>query len=182
VIENVYAIFYGCTRTDRRYGTNTNEYTVTPRSLHTNAPARTHLRTLSTDTTSKLNILGHNSNPLRMNRTQIGILKKTNKVRLSSLLKGQNRRSLETKIGLEVLGDLTHKTLEGQLADEEVGRLLVTTDLTEGDGTGAVTVGLLYSSGCGGRLTSGLGGELFTGGFSSGGFTGGLFGTGHLDS
>ena len=36
---------------------------------------------------------------------------------------------------LEVLSDLTNETLEGELADEELGRLLVATDLTESDGT-----------------------------------------------
>ena len=36
---------------------------------------------------------------------------------------------------LEVLRNFTNKPLEGQLADEELGRLLVPTDLAERDGT-----------------------------------------------
>jgi hypothetical protein len=76
-----------------------------------------------------------------MDGTQVGILEKTNEVSLSGLLKGKDGRSLETQVGLEVLGDLTDETLEGKLADEEVGGLLVTTDLTKGDGSGTVTVG-----------------------------------------
>ena len=48
---------------------------------------------------------------------------------------------------LEVLGDLTNKTLEGELANQELGGFLVTSDFTEGDGSGAEAMGLLDSSG-----------------------------------
>jgi len=37
--------------------------------------------------------------------------------------------------------------LEGELPDEELGRLLVATDFTEGDGSGAETMGLLDTTG-----------------------------------
>ena len=83
-----------------------------------------------------------------MDGTQVGILKKTNEVSLGSLLKGKDGRSLETQVGLEVLGDLTDETLEGKLADEEVGGLLVTTDLTKSDGSWTVTVGPEEERGC----------------------------------
>ena len=49
---------------------------------------------------------------------------------------------------LEVLSDFTNKPLEGQLADEELGRLLVPPDLAERDGTGPEAVGLLHTAGC----------------------------------
>ena len=48
---------------------------------------------------------------------------------------------------LEVLSNLTDKTLEGELADKQLGRLLVATDFTEVDGTGAETVRLLHTTG-----------------------------------
>ena len=41
-------------------------------------------------------------------------------------------------------------------------------------------MGLLDTSGGGGGLTSGLGGELLTGSLSSGRLTGGLLGTSHF--
>ena len=107
--------------------------------------------------------------------------KTTNEQNLLSYLKGSNGSRLEPEIGLEVLGDLPDETLEGQLTDQELGGLLVTPDLTEGDCSGPVPVGLLDSAGGGGRLTGGLGGQLLTGSFSSGGFTSGLLGTGHGD-
>ena len=66
------------------------------------------------------------------------------------------------------------------ISNEQVGRLLVTTDLTKSDGSGTVTVGLLHTSSGGGRFTGSLCGKLLTGSFSSGGFTSGLLGTGHV--
>ena len=47
-------------------------------------------------------------------------------------------RNKEKETHLEVLRNLTNKTLEGELADEELGRLLVAPDLAEGDGARAV--------------------------------------------
>ncbi len=40
------------------------------------------------------------------------------------------------------MGDLTDETLEGELADEELSRLLVATDLSESDGTRLISVRL----------------------------------------
>ena len=47
---------------------------------------------------------------------------------------------------LEVLRDFTDKTLEGELADEELRRLLVPTDLTKSDGTRPEAMGLLHTT------------------------------------
>ena len=110
-----------------------------------------------------------------------GIFKETNQVGFGSFLQGQDGRSLEAEITLEVLGDLTDQTLEGELADEEVGRLLVATDLAKRHSSRAVTVGLLDTSGGRSRLASSLGGELLTRSLASGRLASGLLGTGHLD-
>ena len=48
---------------------------------------------------------------------------------------------------LEVLSDLTNKPLEGQLADEELRRLLVPTNLTKSDGTRPEAMRLLDTTG-----------------------------------
>ena len=98
-----------------------------------------------------------------------------------SYLESSNGSRLEPEVGLEVLGNLPHKALEGQLADEELGGLLVPPDLTEGHGAGPVPVGLLDAAGGGGGLAGSLGGELLPGGLASGGLAGGLLGTGHFD-
>lgn len=91
-----------------------------------------------------------------MDSAQVGVFKETDQVCFGSLLKSQNSSRLEAKVRLEVLSDLTDKTLEGCLADQEIGRLLVLSDLAKGDGTWAVSVRLLDSSRSWGRLASGL--------------------------
>ena len=79
------------------------------------------LRSLTADTTGKLDILGHDRDTLRMNGAQVGVFKETNKVGIRGFLKGKDGRALEAKIGLEILSNLTDKALEGQLADEQIG-------------------------------------------------------------
>ncbi len=121
-----------------------------------------------------MDILRHDSDTLGVDGTQVGVLEESNQVGLSSLLQSQDSGGLETKIGLEILGDFANETLEGSLADQEIGRLLVLANLTKSDGSGSVSVGLLDSSGSGGRLTGSLGGELLARSLSSGGLAGGL--------
>ena len=115
-----------------------------------------------------------------MDGAQVGILEETDQVSLAGLLKGHDGRALEAEIGLEILSDFTDKTLEWQLADEELGALLVTTDLTESHCTGPVTMGLLHATGGWGALTSGLGSQLLPRGLASGGLACGLLGTCHF--
>ncbi len=112
-----------------------------------------------------------------MNSTKIRILKQSHQISLTRLLQRQNSSRLKPQISLEILRNLPHQTLKGGLADQQVGRLLVLADLTEGDCSGTVAVGLFDSSGGGCGFACCLGGELFAGGFASGGFTGGLLGT-----
>ncbi|EGC43646.1 histone [Histoplasma capsulatum var. duboisii H88] len=86
-------------------------------------------------TTSELDILGLDRDTLSVDGAQVGILKQRDEVSLDGLLEGTDGGRLEAKIRLEVLSDLTDETLEGEFADEELGRLLVATDLTKSDGT-----------------------------------------------
>lgn len=108
-----------------------------------------------------------------MDGAQVGVLEQTNQVSLAGLLESHDSRALEPQVSLEVLGNLPDQALEGQLADEELGGLLVPPDLPESHGTGPVPVGLLHSLGGGKRLASSLGGQLLPGGLASGGLTGG---------
>ena len=94
-----------------------------------------------------------------MNGTQVGILEEGDEVRLDGLLQSTDGGGLEAQVGLEVLSDLADETLEGELADEELSRLLVATDLTESDGTRLVAVRLLDTTGRRRTLTSCLGCE-----------------------
>ena len=102
-----------------------------------------NLSALATDAAGQLDVLGHDGDALGVDGGQVGVLEETDEVGLGGLLEGQDGRRLEAQVGLEVLGDLADQALEGQLADQEVGRLLVLADLAERDRSGAVTVGLL---------------------------------------
>ena len=115
-----------------------------------------------------------------MDGAQVGIFEETNEVSLGSFLEGHDGRRLESEVSLEVLGDFSDESLEGELSDEELGRFLVSSDLSESDGSRSVSVGLLDTSGGWGGLSSGLGGELLSGSLSSGGFSGGLLGSSHV--
>lgn len=75
--------------------------------------------------------------------------------------------------------DATYQTLEGELADEKLSRLLVATNLTESDGTRLVAVRLLDATGGGGGLAGSLGSELLTRGLATSGLASGLLGTSH---
>jgi hypothetical protein len=74
-----------------------------------------------------------------------------------------------------------YQALEGELADEELSRLLVATDLTESDGTRLVAVRLLDTSGGGRALAGSLGGKLLTRGLATGGLASSLLSAGHYD-
>lgn len=138
------------------------------------------LSSLSTDSASQLDVLGHDGDTLGVDGAQVGVLKETYQVSFRSLLESHDGRGLEPQIGLEVLGDLTDQTLEGQLADEKLGGFLVTTDLTESHSSGPVTMRFLDSSSGWGALTSSLGGQLFPGGLASGGLSCCLLCTCHI--
>ena len=78
-----------------------------------------------------------------MDGAKVGVLKERDEVSLDGFLKSANGRALEAEIGFEVLSNLTNETLERELADKKLGGLLVTTDLTESDGTRLITMRLL---------------------------------------
>ena len=139
-----------------------------------------NLGSFSADSASQLDVFGHDGNTLGMNGAQVGIFKQTNKVGLAGFLKCHDCGTLEAEIGLEVLSDFSDKSLERKLADQQLSGFLVPTDLTKCDCTRSVTMRLLHSTSGWRALASCFGGKLFTGSFSSGGFTGCLLGTGHI--
>ncbi|MEL7523314.1 MAG: hypothetical protein AAGJ80_17140 [Cyanobacteria bacterium J06553_1] len=117
-----------------------------------------------------------------MDGAQVGVFEKSNQVSLRCFLKSHDGRALESEISLEVLGDFSDKTLEGQLADEKLSRFLVSSDFTKGNSSWPVTMGFLDSSSGWGTLTSGLGSQLFSWSLSTSGFPCSLLCTSHLAS
>jgi histone H3 len=112
---------------------------------------------------------------------QVGILEERDEVGFDGLLESTDGGRLEAQVGLELLGNLTDETLEWELADEELSRLLVTTDLTESDSSWLVSVWLLDTTGRWGLLAGSLGSKLLSWGLATSGLAGSLLGTGHCD-
>jgi len=139
------------------------------------------LSALSADSAGELDVLGHDGDALGVDGAQVGVLEESDEVGLAGLLQGHDGGALEAEVGLEVLRDLTHQPLEGQLADEQLGALLVATDLAESHRAGSVAMGLLDSAGGGCAFAGGLGGQLLARRLSSGRLAGGLLRTGHVD-
>merc|ERR1719221_1772250 len=137
------------------------------------------LGTLSPDPPGQLDVLGHDGDPLGVDGAEVGVLEETHEVGLTGLLESHHGRALEAEVGLEVLSNLPDETLEWELADEELGGLLVAADLPESHSAGPVPVGLLHTSGGGGGLPGCLGGQLLPGSLPSGGLAGSLLGSGH---
>ena len=68
--------------------------------------------TLPADAARKFDVLGKDGHALGMDGNEIGVLKEIDEVALGRLLQGEDSRGLETKIRIEVLGDLTDKAIE----------------------------------------------------------------------
>jgi len=141
-------------------------------------------RALTAEAACEGEVLGLNSDTLSVDSSQVGVFEEGDEIGLASLLKGEDGRGLEPKIRLEVLSNFTNKTLERELADEEIRALLVFADFTESDGTGPEAMRLLDTTrgDRSGLLGSLLSGELLSWSFATSRLAGGLLGAGHLDS
>ena len=111
------------------------------------------LSALAADAARQLDVLRHDRDALGVDGAQIGVLEEADQIGLRRLLhgnklcflggrerrtthlQGHDGRRLEAQVGLEVLRNLAHEALERQLADEQLRRLLVATDLTQSDRT-----------------------------------------------
>ena len=122
----------------------------------------------------------HDGHSLGVDGAEVGVLEERDQIGLGGFLKSDDRSSLESKVVLEILGDLTNESLERQLAHQKFGGLLVATDLSKSDGSGSVSVRLLDSARCRRALSGGLSGELLTRGFTPGRLTRSLLGSSHL--
>ena len=128
----------------------------TPHSTYNPFSSHPLLKPLSTDALGKLDVLGHDCHTLGMDGTQVCVFKQPNKLGFRSLLHCKNRRSLETGVAFKVHDDLADKALERMPADEEIGRLLIATNLTKSYSAGTVAMGLLDTAGGGGGLAGSL--------------------------
>ena len=135
---------------------------------------------LTADSAGELHVLGHDGDTLGMDGAEVGVLEEADHVSLRGLLEGKDGRGLETELVSVLRSDLTDESLEGELADEELGGLLETTDLTESDGARSEAVGLLDAVGGGlGLLGGSLVSDVLTGVLGASVLAGGLLGAGH---
>ena len=139
-----------------------------------------HLGALTADAAGQLHVLGHDSDPLRVDRAEVGVLEEANQVCFRSLLQRHNSGGLEAEIALEVTRNLADEALERSLLEEKVRGLLVAADLAQGDGARAVAV-LLGATLGRGRLASRLGSQLLAGRLATGGFASRLLRASHVD-
>ncbi|ETV88475.1 hypothetical protein H257_00065 [Aphanomyces astaci] len=83
------------------------------------------------------------------------------------------------EVGLVILRNFTHETLERQLAEQQVGCLLEAPDFLKGDGPGAVPMWLLDAARH--RRACLLGRQLLPRCFAAGGASVGLLRAGHSE-
>ena len=127
-----------------------------------------------------MDVFWHDGDPLGVDSAQVGVLKKTNQVGFGSFLESHDGGALESEIGFEVLSDFSDQSLEWKLSDEKFGGLLVSSDLSESNGTWSEPVWLLDAAGGWRGFPGSFGGELLSWGFASSGFSSGLLSSGHF--
>ena len=116
-----------------------------------------------------------------MDGAEVGVFEETNEVSLSSLLEGEDGGGLESEVVLELRGNLSNESLEGELSDEEFGALLESSDFSESNGTGSESVGLLDTTSGGSLGLLGLLlGDVLSGGLATGVLSSGLLGSCHF--
>ena len=130
-----------------------------------------------------MDVFWHDGNSLGVNGAEVGVFEKSDHVGFSGLLESEDGRGLESKIGLEIVGNFSDESLERKLSNEELSRFLESSDLSEGDGTGLEAVGSLDTGGGDGSRGFALGrlvGNGLSGGLGGGSFSSGMLGSSHF--
>ena len=128
---------------------------------------RANLSSFTTDSSCQLDVLGHDRNSFGVDRAQVSVFEQTDQVALASFLQGHDSGALESEVGLEVLSDFTDKSLEGQLSDQQLSWLLVSSDLSQGNCSWSVSVRFLHTTSWRRTLSCCLGCQLLSGSFST---------------
>ena len=78
-----------------------------------------------------------------MGGAEVSVSEEADEVCFSGFLEGEDSGRLPPEPPVQILRDLFHKALEGGLANEKLGGLLVATDVAEGDGPRSVAMRFL---------------------------------------
>jgi len=117
---------------------------------------------LTTDSAGELHVLWHDGDSLGVDGAEVGVFEETDQVGLGGFLEGEDSGALESEVVLVLSGNFTNESLEWELADEELGTLLESSDFTEGNGTWSESMGFLDTTGGGGLLGSSLVGDVLS--------------------
>ena len=139
---------------------------------------------VASDPPGQLDVPRHDRHSLRVDRAQVRVLEQAHHKRLGRLLQSVDGCRLESQVALVVGRDLSDQSLERQLSDEQLSRLLVLPDLSERDCAGPESVRLLDGLLVVGRLVDGLlarglVGERLSGGLGAGLLSRSLLGSCH---
>ena len=105
-----------------------------------------HSASVSSDSLGELHVFWHDGDSLGVDGTKVGVFEKTNHVSFGGFLESKDGGRLESKVGLEVGGDFSDKSLERKLSDEELGGFLESSDLSECDCAWSESVGSLHAN------------------------------------
>lgn len=87
----------------------------------------------SSDSSSKMHVFTHDSYSSSMKCTKVNVFKESNDISFSSFLKGMKRGSLETKIWVKSIGQMSNKSLEWKFLHKSSCWFLVSLDLSKGN-------------------------------------------------
>ena len=134
---------------------------------------------LTSDSSGELHVLWHDGNSLGVDGAEVSVLEESNHVGLSGFLESKDGGRLESKVGLEVGSDFSDESLEWELSNEELGRLLILSDHSKSNGTWSESMGLLDTTGGWDGGLGGLGDHL-SWGLGSGSLSSSLLCSCHL--
>ena len=103
-------------------------------------------RLVSPQSLGQSNVFAHNGHALRVDGGQVRVLEQRHHVRLGRLLQRHDRRGLESQVVLEIASNLTDQSLERQLPHQQLGRFLVSSDLSQRDSSRTESPHILDSS------------------------------------
>ena len=71
-----------------------------------------------------------------MDGTQVGIIEQAQQVSFAHFLQCHDGAALKAQVSLEVMVDFAHQTLEWDLANQQLGRFLLSSDFTQRNSPG----------------------------------------------
>ena len=127
-----------------------------------------------------MHVLWHDGDSLGVDGAEVGVFEERNEVGFGGFLEGEDGGGLESEVRFEFLSDFSDESLERQLSDEELGRFLVSSDLSECDCSWSISVRFLHASALGGGLSGSLLSNMFSWSFSSSVLSSGLLCSSHF--